>query len=90
MWAKAARADPGKEADEWPPQWRRALEVPLWNKKRCKKDNNTWRGITLLSVGTKLLARVVASRTQRWSEAFIAEEQMGFRDGRGIDDFLTA
>ena len=54
MWAKAARADPGKEADEWPPQWRRTLHVLLWKKKGCKKDTRTWRGITLLSVGTKV------------------------------------
>ena len=51
-------------------------------------DKNTWRGITLLSVGSKLLARVVASRIADWSEKFLHESQSGFRRGRGVEDCL--
>ena len=50
------------------------------------KDKNTWRGVTLLSVGTKLLARIVAMRTQMWLQEVMDEEQNGFRKGRGADD----
>ena len=60
--------------------------VPFWKNEGKREDKNTWRGITLLSVGSKLLARVVAERIQRWSEAWIHESQCGFRRGRGVDD----
>ena len=43
---------------------------------------------TLLSVGSKLLARVVAQRVQKWSEAWLAENQSGFRKNRSVDDVL--
>ncbi len=55
-------------------------------KKGSRLDKNTYRGITLLFVGSKLLARVVATRIAVWSEAFICEQQSGFRKGRGVDD----
>ena len=55
---------------------------------RDKRVKSTWRGITLLSVGAKLLARVVALRAQRWSEAWLPEAQMGFRRNSSVDDAL--
>ena len=59
--------------------------IPLWKKyKGDKSDKTTWRGVTLLSVGSKLLARVVADRTQKWSEAWLHEAQAGLRKGRGV------
>ena len=60
--------------------------VPLWKKKGDKKDKNTWRGVTLLSVGTKLMARLVANRLARWTDPWLHESQTGFRGGRGTDD----
>ena len=44
----------------------------------------------MLSVGSKLLARVVAMRLQRWAEPWLHEAQCGFRGGRGVDDALQA
>ena len=88
MWASAARAELGGEADDWPEEWRVGITVPLWKRKGSKADKNTWRGITLLSVGSKLLARVVAARLQRWYEPWAHEAQCGFRKGRGVDDAL--
>ena len=78
----------GHEAQNWPENWSTGKVVPLWKNKGDRKDKNTHRGITLLSVGSKLLARVVAQRVQQWSEAWIAETQAGFRKGRGVDDVL--
>ena len=88
MWASAAVAETGEEAKHWPRDWKEGITIPLWKKKGSRADKNTWRGITLLSVGSKLLARVVAKRIQEWSEAWISEEQCGFRRGRGVDDSL--
>lgn len=87
-WAQAADADPGTEADAWPAEWRDALMCPLWKKKGSMNDKNTWRGIVLLSLGSKVLARVVATRTGKWSEGFLHQNQSGFRRGRGCDDTL--
>jgi hypothetical protein len=88
MWDRAASADGHEEGDDWPAEWRIGLVVPLWKRKGSKRDKNTYRGICLLSVGSKLLARVVASRLQRWTEGFVHESQCGNRRGRGVDDVL--
>ena len=69
QWLLLTEAAPGAEA-VWPDEWCIGLVVPLWKRKGKKKDRNTWRGITLLSVGSKLLARVVATRLRfmvRWA-----------------------
>lgn len=42
----------------------------------------------LLSVSSNLVARIVSSRLSQWSEAWLCEEQAGFRRGRGTDDAL--
>ena len=43
---------PGAEV-VWPNEWCVDLVIPLWKRNGNKKDKNTWRGITLLSVGCK-------------------------------------
>ena len=63
------------------------IVVPVWKRKGVKKDKNTWRGITLPSVGPKLLARVVAKRMAIWAESFLDESQNA-RKGRSVDDAL--
>ena len=47
---------------------------------------NNWRGVTNLSVGTKILARIVAMRTQTWLKEALEEELAGFSPGWGTDD----
>ena len=44
----------------------------------------------MLSVGTKLLARIAANRAQTWAEPWVHEAQCGFRKGRGVDEVLQA
>ena len=88
MWDLAAQAEEGREGDDWPADWKIGLIIPMWKNKGKKTDKNTWRGITLLSVGSKILARVVSMRLQRWDEPWMNEAQCGFRRGRGVDDLL--
>ena len=88
MWQNAKSAVAGQEAADWPESWNKGIVVPLWKQKGDRTDKNTWRGITLLSVGSKLLARVVAQRVQAWSEPWLPEAQMGFRRNRSVDDAL--
>ena len=87
-WQAATEAPPGQEATNWPTAWNTGTVIPLWKKKGSPRDKNTYRGITLLSVGSKLLARVVAQRLQTWTETWLHETQMGFRCGRPVDDAL--
>ena len=85
-WDMALHAREDLEAEAWPPEWRVGLVVPLWKRKGDKADKNTWRGVTLLSVGTKVMARLVTNRLARWSDTWLHEAQAGFRAGRGVDD----
>eukprot|EP00438_Fugacium_kawagutii_P009511 Skav209387 [mRNA] locus=scaffold3334:137441:141157:+ [translate_table: standard] len=70
----------------WPQAWRTGVIVPLWKKKGDRKNKNTWRGITLLSVGSKVVARICALRLSRWCAPWLNKMQFGFRAGSGIDD----
>ena len=78
QWLLLTEAAPGAEV-VWPEEWCIGLVVPLRKRKGHKKDKNTWRGITLLSVGTKLLARVVATRLRCWFNGRLGLHQFGFR-----------
>ena len=69
-------------------EWCVGLVVPLWKKKRSRKVKGNWRGITLLSVGSKLLARVVATKLRSFYDCHLGHHQFGFRQGRGVDDAL--
>ena len=52
------------------------MQIRLWKKEGDTSDKNTWRGIILLSVGTTLVARVVASRIQTWLNKYRPETHM--------------
>lgn len=56
------------------------LVVPLWKHKGSREDN-AWRGVTLLSVGAKVMARLVANRLAGWVDPWLHEAQTGFRGG---------
>ncbi|CAE7261281.1 unnamed protein product [Symbiodinium sp. CCMP2592] len=85
-WQYASTAEDGRESEHWPKAWKEGTVVPFWKRKGNWKDKNTWRGITLLSVGSKLLARICAQRLSRWSQNWMNPLQFGFRPGSGVDD----
>ena len=53
-------------------------------KKADKKYMNNFRGICLLPIMSRILARILATRLRNWAEAIGAldENQAGFRQGR--------
>ena len=57
---------PGKE---WPSSLHDAIGVLLWKRKGNRDDVSTYRMIVLLSVGSRLLAKIVAARLRTHSEA---------------------
>ena len=44
MWASAATAEYGHEADEWPETWKIAIQVPLWKNKGDQKNKSQDHG----------------------------------------------
>lgn len=85
-WQLATTATDGEEANSWPTQWKVGLTVPLWKRKHPKSSKHNWQGITLLSVGSKLVARICAARLQRWSQPWLNGCQFGFKAGSGVDN----
>ena len=88
LWNTTCSAPPDTATVHWPESWMQATVIPLWKQKHPKSNKNNWRGVTLLSIGVKLISRIVASRIQQFSESFMDEEQQGFRRNRGVDDVL--
>ena len=63
--------------------------VPLF-KKGDKNDRNNYRGVCLLNMCSRILARVIAKRVSWWSEwlGLLDENQAGFRKGRSTADVV--
>ena len=64
-----------------PLDWRDAILVPIPKKGNLRCCDN-WRGIALLDVVGKLVARVVQNRSQQLAERELPESQCGFRRRR--------
>ena len=74
-------------ADRWPAITREGWIVPLF-KKGKKDDLNNYKGVCLLPLASRLIARILATRLREWSEAIgvLGETQSGFRKGRSTAD----
>ena len=70
-----------------PSDWRKQLNIPL-HKKGSRADCDNYRGITLLSIPSKVFTRVILNRLKPKAEASFRENQCGFRRGRGCVDQL--
>ena len=68
-----------------PKNWRDAVLIPLPKKGDLRACDN-WRGIALLSVCGKVLAKIVAQRLTMLSETVLDESANGFRPNRGVVD----
>ena len=68
-----------------PSEAKRGLVVPIYKGTGDHEDLSKYRGITLLSVVAKVMAGVLLARLEGWPErgGQLAEEQGGFRKGRG-------
>ena len=63
------------------------LVVPLF-KKGERNNINNYRGVCLLTMGSRILAKVLANRLRDWTEKIgvLEENQQGFRRGRSTAD----
>ena len=74
-------------ANEWSETLKGGVIVPLY-KKGDREDPGNYRGVCLLAMGSRILARVVAKRLGTWAEdlSLLDENQAGFRKGRSTAD----
>ena len=85
MW-KAA--DEGRE--EVRPEERKKAAALIYKGKGCRRDKKDWRGISLISVGAKAVARLLADRASEFNEAWLSGMKQEFRQGKGTVDTNTA
>ena len=73
----------------WPTQWKEARVTPV-HKKRERTDPANYRPISLLSVVSKLLERVIAEQLTQHLEDhhLLSPRQFGFRKRRSASDLL--
>ena len=70
-----------------PQDWHDAVLVPIPKKGDLTRCDN-WRGIKLLDVVGKVVARVLQGRLQKLAEDELPESQCGFRKGRSCADMI--
>ena len=73
------------EQEEIPTDWSRGVIIKI-PKKGSLSDCNNWRGITLLSVPSKIFCKVIIQRITQAVDDLLRNEQSGFRKGRGCTD----
>jgi hypothetical protein len=76
------------ETGEWPEEWTYSTFIPLPKKGDMKQCGN-YRTIALVSHASKVLLRIILERIRLKTETEIADEQAGFRQGRGTRDQIT-
>ena len=75
------------EKGEVPNDFRKTLIKPLY-KKGDKNECRNYRGISLVSVGSKLLSNMILFRLKDAVDKVLRKEQCGFRKGRGCVDHV--
>ena len=73
---------------EWPKDWGRAVFIPIPKKGNIKECSNH-RTISLICHASKILLKIINSRMKLKLESEIADEQAGFRAGRGTRDQIV-
>ena len=74
-----------------PQDFKDANIIHLYRNKGDKSVCHNYRGISLLSIAGKLLARVLLNRlTQHLVDNIVPESQCGFRQNRGTIDMIFA
>lgn len=73
------------EKGKIPDDWSKGLIVKLPKKGNLQECDN-WRGITLLSIPSKIFCRVLLKRIDQAIDTRLRQEQAGFRKGRGCID----
>ena len=73
------------EQERVPDDWTKGTIIKI-HKKGPLSDCNNWRGVTLLSTPSKILAKIIIQRISSAVDQQLRHEQVGFRRGRGCAD----
>jgi len=76
------------DTEEVPAEWQTGYIVKLPKKGDLSECKN-WRGIQLLSIPSKVLARVILERIKADVNKLLRAEQAGFRAGRSCADQIA-
>jgi len=73
---------------DWEDSIHRSAIILLWKHKGSRSDLNTYRGISLLSICSRIVARICSKRLMTWSESanLLSNEQWAFRPYRRTID----
>ena len=72
-----------------PEDWKKSLIVKVAKKGDLTQCDN-YRGISLLSVPSQILCRILIDRVKSGVDEMIRQEQAGFRSGRGTSEQIFA
>ena len=72
-----------------PDYWTKGIIIKL-TKMGALSDCNNWRGITLLPIPSKIMAKIIIQRIIDAIDKQLREERAGFRKGRGCIDQIFA
>jgi exonuclease III len=79
------------ESETLPQDFKDATIVHIYKRKGNKRSCDNHRGISLLSIAGKILARVLLNRLlDHLEQGHLPESQCGFRSGRGTIDMVFA
>ena len=75
------------DSEEAPSEWKTGTIVKL-SKKGDLGNCNNWRGITLLSLTSKIFSRIILQRITTAVDGILRQEQAGFRKGKSCIDHI--
>lgn len=71
-----------------PKEWGKGIIIKIPKKGDLSNCDN-WRGITLLSVPSKIFTRVILNRTRDAMETILRKSQYGFRPNKSCTDLIN-
>jgi hypothetical protein len=75
------------DSEKAPKDWNTGVIVKLPKKGDLANCNN-WRGITLLSISSKIFSRIILQRITTAVDGILRQEQAGFRKGKSCIDHI--
>ena len=75
------------DSEEAPSEWKTGIIVKL-HKKGDLGNCNNWRGITLLSLTSKIFSHIILQRITTAVDGILRREQAGFRKGKSCIDHI--
>jgi len=76
------------KTQQWPQDWKRSVFIPIPKKGNVKECSN-YHAITLISLTSKVMLKILQARLQQYMNCELSDVQAGFRKGRGTRDQIA-